>query len=189
MAPWEIQKGEAPDLSTLRIFGAPYICIVKIPDEKRNKLQATAEPGRLLGFDLPNTKAYKVLTAHGIVTRSRYIFVNEEFESKADRDMLDFDDAIAAAPTVPLAATPTQTVPPVGQSTAPRATPPDVPATTTVPVPTPPDPVIPASVDGDTDQSPQTGSHHRSGHPNIGVPSAHFDPAAFRVVTLDHWST
>jgi hypothetical protein len=89
--------------------------MVKIPDEKRNKLQAKAEHGRLLGFDQPNTKAYKVLTAHGTVTRSRDIVVNEEFESKVDRDMLDFDDAIAAPPTVPLAETLPPTEPSVGQ--------------------------------------------------------------------------
>jgi hypothetical protein len=182
MTPWEILKGEAPDLATLGIFGAP--CMVKIPDEKGNKLQAKAEPGRLLGFDLPNTKAYKVLTAHGTVTRSRDVVDNEEFESKADRDMLDFDDAIAAPPTVPLAVPPTPTEPSIGQSTAPLATPPDVPAAPTVP-----DPVIPPFVDGDTSQSPQTGSHHRSGRTNKSVPPPRFDPAAFRLLTLDRWPT
>jgi hypothetical protein len=71
---------------------------VRKHDEKLNMVQAKAEPGRFLGFDLLNTKTYKVLTAHGIVTRSRDVVVNEEFESKAHRDMLDFDDAIAAPP-------------------------------------------------------------------------------------------
>jgi hypothetical protein len=59
--PWEQMKGEEPDLSTLKVFGAP--CVVKVPDPRRHKLEPNAQPRRLLGFDLPNTKAYKVLTS------------------------------------------------------------------------------------------------------------------------------
>jgi transposase InsO family protein len=40
---WELLKGGLPDLRTLRVFGAP--CMVKVPDERRNKLQHKTQPG------------------------------------------------------------------------------------------------------------------------------------------------
>jgi hypothetical protein len=69
--PWEQMKGEEPDLSTLKVFGAP--CMVKVPDPRRHKLDPNAQPRRLLGFDLPNTKAYKVLTSRNVVVKSREV--------------------------------------------------------------------------------------------------------------------
>jgi hypothetical protein len=52
-------------------------------DENHNKLEPKTVSGRLLWFDLPNTKAYKVLTANGVIRRSRDVIVQEDFESKA----------------------------------------------------------------------------------------------------------
>jgi transposase InsO family protein len=41
--PWELIKGQQPDLTTFRIFGAP--CMVKVPDKERHKLEFKAQPG------------------------------------------------------------------------------------------------------------------------------------------------
>jgi hypothetical protein len=87
--PWELIKCQQPDLTTFRIFGAP--CMVKVHDQKRHKLEFKAQPGRIRGFDLPNTNAYRVLIEVGKIFQSRDVTVDENFESKVDRRMLDFE--------------------------------------------------------------------------------------------------
>jgi hypothetical protein len=37
-------RGVEPDVGTVKEFGAP--CMVKVPDQKRHKLNLKAEPGR-----------------------------------------------------------------------------------------------------------------------------------------------
>jgi hypothetical protein len=66
--PWERMKGEEPDLSTPKAFGAPFM--VKVPDQTRRKLEPRAQPGRLLGFDIPSTKAYHFSKCYGYGQRS-----------------------------------------------------------------------------------------------------------------------
>jgi hypothetical protein len=44
--PWELMKGEMPDISTAQIIGAP--CMVKVPAPKQHKLAPKSKPGRLL---------------------------------------------------------------------------------------------------------------------------------------------
>jgi hypothetical protein len=104
--PWEVIKGESPDMSMLRVFGAP--CIVKGPDEKRNKLEPKTVPGRLLWFDLPNTRP-----TIGVMTRSRDVSVQVDFESKADKRMIDLEMDTGITPTAPVQVPdPTPTSPP-----------------------------------------------------------------------------
>ena len=181
--PWELVKGELPDLTSLRVFGAP--CMVKIPDEKRHKLEFKTEPGRLLGFDLPNTKAYKVLTSSGTVTQSRDVTVNEDFESKADKRMLNSEIDMGIAPTPEVDDTP----PPPPAPALPA------PALTVDDTPPPPDAAPSSSAaqppgaqdatlheESDTEDLPQTGSHHRSSRENKGQAPERFNPASFRLV-------
>jgi hypothetical protein len=66
--PWERMKGEEPDLSTPKAVVAPVM--VKVPDQRRHKLEPKAQPGRVLGFDIPNTKAYHFSTCCGYEQRS-----------------------------------------------------------------------------------------------------------------------
>jgi hypothetical protein len=51
--------GEVPDVSTLRVFGSP--CKVKLRDRQKQEFKDAL--GVFLGFDFPNSKAYKVLTS------------------------------------------------------------------------------------------------------------------------------
>jgi transposase InsO family protein len=196
--PWELLKGELPDLRTLRVFGAP--CMVKVPDQRRNKLQHKTQPGRLLGFDLPNVKSYRVLTASGII-RSRDITVDEEFTSHADVGMSNFDDEIGIAPAVvhpvapticiepktststATAASPTTSTPPapaIASATEDLVAPTDAPSSNP-PVSTaaPRPPYDPTAGEND---SPQTAAHHRSSRDTKGVPPARFIPGTAKTV-------
>ena len=55
--PYEVFHGRKPDVATLRIFGSR--CHVRIPKEKRGKLDAHSIDGIFCGF-APRSKAYKV---------------------------------------------------------------------------------------------------------------------------------
>jgi transposase InsO family protein len=168
--PWELLKGQEPDISTLRVFGAP--CMVKVPDQRRHKLQFKTEPGRLLGFDLPNTKSYRVVLSSGKITRSRDIVPDETFQSQADQRMHELDIELTGStyaptpqPTLPPPATPQPTLPP--------------PATPQPSLP-PPAAAAPVGVTGspaeETDRSAQTSAGHRSSRSNKGVPPVRLGP-------------
>jgi hypothetical protein len=167
---------------------------LKVLDQRRHKLQHKTQPGRLLGFDLPNVKSYKVLTASGII-RSRDITVDEEFTSHADVGMSNFDDEIGISPPVVHPVAPT-IAPETSTSTATAA----APTTSTPPAPatqdsvTPTDapsfnapvsnaaPLPPYDPTAGEDYSPQTAAHHRSSRGNIGVPPARFIPGTAKTV-------
>jgi hypothetical protein len=190
--PWELLKGELPDLRTLRVFGAP--CMVKVPDERRNKLQHKTHLGRLLGFDLPNVKSHRVLTASGI-TRSRDITVDEEFTSHADVGMSNFDDEIGIAPAVvdpvvptiePETSTSTPPVPAIAPETEDSVAPTDAPFSN-APAPTAA-PLPPYDPTADEKDSPQTAANHRSSRGNKGVPPDRLIPGtAGTVFRLIRW--
>jgi hypothetical protein len=172
--PWELIKGETPDLNTLRVFGSP--CMVKIPDERRHKLQMKTEPGKLLGFDLPNMKAYRVLTTGGKVIPNRDITADEDFESKATTYMLDFEDEAGITPTPappsPLAAPPASPAPPAPADTSVPEDPPDGEKE---------DPADPGTSDphaaGDKAAAPRTSQRDKK-----GMPPARYQPSLFRLV-------
>jgi hypothetical protein len=167
--------------------------MVKVPDERRNKLQHKTQPGRLLGFDLHNVKSYRVLTASGI-TRSRDITVDEEFTSHADVGMSNFDDEIGITPAVvdPVApdAAPTTSTPPapaIASATEDSVTPTDAPSSN-APAPTAA-PLPPYDPTADDNDSPQTAANHRSSRGNKGVPPARLIPGTagtvFRLIRRD----
>jgi hypothetical protein len=111
--------------------------MVRVLVQNRHKLNSKAEPGRLLGFDQPNLKAYRVMSFEGVFVRSRDIVAQEDFEFKADRSMQDFE--IEAGNTQPKSSSPTPVT---------TTSPVSIPAA--VPVPTmnflPPDCTAPVSI-------------------------------------------
>jgi transposase InsO family protein len=166
--PWELMKGEKPDVSTIKIFGSP--CMVRVPDQKRHKLQPKSEPGRILGFDLPNLKAYKVLTSSGEVVRSRDVIAQEDFESKADRIMYDFETDIGIIPTpAPATSVPTTTIPTIPTLAPSAVVPtPDKSASSSESIPSP-------------EAEQQTQSGHHSTRSTKGVPPERLEPS-FRLM-------
>jgi hypothetical protein len=111
--PWELVKGERPEISTVKIFGAPYM--VKVPNLKWHKLAPKSEYGKLLGFDLRNLKAYHVLTSAGVVLQSCDFAIQEGFESKVERIMHDFETDAGIALNPVLAPTSLSTTAPAVQ--------------------------------------------------------------------------
>jgi transposase InsO family protein len=179
MTPWELMRGVEPDVGTVKVFGAP--CMVKVPDQKRHKLNLKAEPGRLLGFDQPNLKAYRVLTFKGVLVQSRDIVAQEYFESKADRRMQYFEIEAGITQPKPSSPTPVTTTSPVSIPAAVpvpsiNSSPPD--CTAPVSIPTlglsGPDNTLQSPEDDETSQ--QTAHGHRSTRINKGKAQARLEP-------------
>ena len=68
--------GSKPEMSHIRIFGSMVYC--HVPDEKRKKLDQTAEKGFLVGYS-ENAKAYRIyiLESRKIVVRRDVKFMEE----------------------------------------------------------------------------------------------------------------
>ncbi len=66
-----------PEFSHLRIFGSMAYC--HIPDEKRSKLDQTAEKGYLVGYS-KNPKAYRIY-----IPENRKIVVRQDEKFMEDR--------------------------------------------------------------------------------------------------------
>lgn len=178
--PCELMAGETPDATTVRVFGAPRT--VKTPNERhKGKLADKAQPGRLHGFDWPNTQCYKLLTASGGVTHSRDVTVNEHFESKADKLMAEFEVEAGIAPTL------THTSDTATTAGTPPLTPSEHSACALAPVSEPPadegassahDDAYGSDVD-DRALPPHASARSKQG---VHVPPVLYDPAAIRLV-------
>ena len=69
--------GSKPEVSHIRIFGSMVYC--HIPDEKRKKLDQTAEKGFLMGYS-ENAKAYRIY-----IPKSRKIVVRRDVKFMEER--------------------------------------------------------------------------------------------------------
>jgi transposase InsO family protein len=73
--PWELFYGAKPDVSGMRVFGAP--AYVHVPKQLRTKLDAVSQRGILVGYE-PHSKAYRVLLDEGKKLKvSRDVVFNE----------------------------------------------------------------------------------------------------------------
>jgi transposase InsO family protein len=194
LTPIELMTGKKPDVSTLRVFGSP--CSVQVPI--RHKQQFKDEPGVLLGFDLPNLEAYRVLTKRRQVVVRRTVTVNEFFEPHADRMMhegMPYDDDDAddknEAADPPQIQRPSQTPSPPTQETSAADTsvqetsPPTQETSaadnTLQPPSSPTNETPPASpLQGELLASP----NRRSGRENKGCPPVRYAPEALQAFRL-----
>ena len=69
--PYELFYGEKPDLSNLRVFGAT--AYIRVPDEKRQKLDPRSRRGLFLGYD-ERTKGWRVLVNDKVLIGRDVIF-------------------------------------------------------------------------------------------------------------------
>ncbi len=83
-SPYKTWHGRDPDLMHLRVWGC--IGYAQVPEGQRTKLDAKAEPCRLLGFD-PGVKAYKVLllNSNRVTFRRDVTFEEERFHLPSKR--------------------------------------------------------------------------------------------------------
>jgi hypothetical protein len=73
--PREAFHGKKPNVSHLRVFGAPVY--MHVPKELRDKLEPVSEKGRFLGYE-PDAKAYRILRErNNWVIVSRDVIVDE----------------------------------------------------------------------------------------------------------------
>lgn len=75
--PEGVFTGKKPELSHLRIFGSVAYC--HIPDEKRSKLDQTADKGYLIGYS-ENKRAYRIY-----IPCSKKIIVRRDVKFMEDR--------------------------------------------------------------------------------------------------------
>ena len=139
--PYEVFHNKKPDVSTLRVFGSR--CHVRIPKEKRTKLEEHSLDGIFCGF-AHRYKAYKVwIPSRRKFVTSRDVIVYEKlpeseplitsaFDEGVSRDEGISSEGFTKAPAEPIAAAPPQT-------------PPKSPNNVEIPFPTPPalEPIIP----------------------------------------------
>lgn len=76
--PYELFFGIKPDVSHLRTFGARVYALT--PKQLRNKLAATSEPGRFIGYPA-GTKGYKIQLDSGRIIISRDVIFTESTSS------------------------------------------------------------------------------------------------------------
>jgi hypothetical protein len=69
--PWELFYGAKPNVSHLRIFGAPAFILV--PSDLRTKLDMTSVRGTFVGYE-PDSKAYRFLVDGKIIVRREAVF-------------------------------------------------------------------------------------------------------------------
>lgn len=77
ITPGKVFTGKTPEVSHFRIFGSLAYCC--IPEEKRKKLDQTAEKGYLAGYS-ENAKAYRIY-----LPRSRKVVVRRDVKFMEDR--------------------------------------------------------------------------------------------------------
>ena len=84
--PYEAFHGKKPDVGALRVFGSR--CHVRIPKEKRRKLNAHSVDGIFCGFT-PKSKAYKIWvpSRHKFIT-SRDVIVYEKLPEHEDEPII-----------------------------------------------------------------------------------------------------
>jgi hypothetical protein len=74
--PWEAFHRKKPNVSHLRVFGAPVY--MHVSKELRDKLESVSEKGRFLGYE-PDAKAYRILRERdNWVIVSRDVIVDEQ---------------------------------------------------------------------------------------------------------------
>ena len=75
--PESVFTGSKPEVSHFRIFGSPTYC--HVPNEKRKKLDMTAEKGYLVGYS-ENANAY-----HVYISESRKVVVRRDVKFMEER--------------------------------------------------------------------------------------------------------
>jgi transposase InsO family protein len=96
--PYELFFGAKPDVSHLRTFGARVYALT--PKQLRNKLAATSEPGRFIGYPA-GTKGYKIQLDIGRIIISRdAIFAESTSDSGSptEEDIIDHEEGESAEP-------------------------------------------------------------------------------------------
>ena len=85
VTPKSVFTGSKPEVSHIRIFDSIVYC--HVPDEKRKKLDQTAEKGFLMGYN-ENAKAYRIYIPESrkIVVR-KYVKFLEERAFRESREM------------------------------------------------------------------------------------------------------
>jgi hypothetical protein len=95
-SPWELLKGNKPDVSNLHLWGCT--CWVHVPAQTRNKrsLPAKAVTGKFMDYAQPNFKAYRILLPTGRVTISRDVQFDESTAPACDMQVNMLSDLLEA---------------------------------------------------------------------------------------------
>lgn len=96
--PWELLKGEKPDISNLHVWGC--LAWVNVPKtlRKKKEMPPKSDAGIFLGFDGANHKAYRIRMPSGKVVTSRDVLFDESAPPASTVSRDDFSDIMLPTP-------------------------------------------------------------------------------------------